>query len=265
MTTRPHLTCAHCGHSWYPRGSNRSVKCPACGVKFTHWLDQSPESNTSAPKKPEPLVVRVGCVLVGLGIIVAFVVLLMSNGDKANPVDTTKDNTDLKNPPQPASDTIAPPPRQLDARVPPSGFTSQWVQLGAIRTRVTGVRIERPLLVENGHEFRSPTRCIVVWVETAGVGGTREVRRWLSPGLSFAALQSDPAQRLPPTKFGPGIRPAGQLEGGHKVVPGGPPVVDVLVFEGPRVPVDALFLTLEDEHVGEVGTMRHVIPSSAWN
>jgi hypothetical protein len=30
-TKRPQLQCFSCGYTWYPRGSNRSRKCPACG------------------------------------------------------------------------------------------------------------------------------------------------------------------------------------------------------------------------------------------
>jgi hypothetical protein len=31
VTKRPQNRCSKCGHTWYPRGSNRSVRCPNCG------------------------------------------------------------------------------------------------------------------------------------------------------------------------------------------------------------------------------------------
>ncbi len=30
-TKRPQNSCGQCGYTWYPRGSNRSLKCPKCG------------------------------------------------------------------------------------------------------------------------------------------------------------------------------------------------------------------------------------------
>lgn len=30
-TKRPQNACRKCGHTWYPRGNNRSLKCPSCG------------------------------------------------------------------------------------------------------------------------------------------------------------------------------------------------------------------------------------------
>lgn len=30
-TKRPQNACRKCGHRWYPRGNNRSLKCPSCG------------------------------------------------------------------------------------------------------------------------------------------------------------------------------------------------------------------------------------------
>lgn len=30
-TRRPHNECSKCGHTWYPRGADRSRRCPACG------------------------------------------------------------------------------------------------------------------------------------------------------------------------------------------------------------------------------------------
>lgn len=31
-TLRPQNRCRACGHTWYPRGSNLSRKCPNCGI-----------------------------------------------------------------------------------------------------------------------------------------------------------------------------------------------------------------------------------------
>lgn len=35
MTRRPQNICKSCGHTWYPRGSNISLKCPNCGSMNT--------------------------------------------------------------------------------------------------------------------------------------------------------------------------------------------------------------------------------------
>ena len=33
MTYRPKNECDDCGYTWYPRGKNRSLRCPHCGSR----------------------------------------------------------------------------------------------------------------------------------------------------------------------------------------------------------------------------------------
>lgn len=150
---------------------------------------------------------------------------------------------------------------------PPEGFASKWVRHGEIQTRVVGASAFRPILTnDNGHEFASPDHILVVWVETQSLTASNViVRRWQNPLNDFAAVTTVGGAEIKPAKFKGGARVAGQLETGHKLVPGGPGVIDVLAFEVPDSSARALRLKLDATHVCEGEDFIHWIPYEVWS
>jgi hypothetical protein len=161
---------------------------------------------------------------------------------------------------------VAPPPRRMDPSKPPPGFTSDWVRIGSIRTRVIGIKLARTKLAEkNGREFLSADPMLAIWVETESLMTAKvELHRWINPGEAFARLMGSGGKSVPTMKFPAGVRPAGQLERGVRLIPGGPGVIDVLVFEVPEAGINSLVLELDGSHVDEVDLFIHNIPASAW-
>jgi hypothetical protein len=157
----------------------------------------------------------------------------------------------------------APPPRRIDPSKPPPGFTSDWVRIGSIRTRVAGIMLARTKLAEkNGREFLSAGPMLAIWVETESLMTAKvELHRWINPGEAFARLMGSNGKSVPPMKFSAGVRPAGQLERGTRVVPGGPGVMDVLVFEVPEEGIGSLVLELDGSHVDEGDLFIHPCPA----
>jgi hypothetical protein len=162
------------------------------------------------------------------------------------PTQTHPDPEPAVTAPEPPKVGIAPPPRRIDPSFPPPGFASDWVRIGGIRTRVAGVKVGPAWLADqNGREFRSPDTVLTIWVETESVNASGvTMRRWINPVTTFARLQTTSGIAIPHTTFSPGLRVAGQLERGRQLLPGGSGIVDVLVFEKPRIGAGALVLRL---------------------
>jgi hypothetical protein len=192
------------------------------------------DDKESKPKRPEP-----------------------PNGKTKSPADPPSELPKV----EPPKVAVAPPPRRIPLNRPPTGDSSEWVRRGEIRTRVVGASVFRPVLTnDKGQEFPSPDPLLVVWVETQSLTAANvELRRWINPLNEFAVLTDARGARIKVATFARGARVGGQLEGAHKLVPGGPGVVDVLCFETPSVAARTLTLTLDAKHVGEGGDFVHTI------
>jgi hypothetical protein len=147
--------------------------------------------------------------------------------------------------------------------VPPTGaeYLTEWQRVGAIKTRITGVKVWRaPLQDRAGNWYYSPEPVLQIWVETRAVDRpSTDLRRWASiadPALLFAGMK-----QVPKSKF---TNPRGELAKGTRLIPGGRSVGDVLLFELPDSTAEALALRMDASHVGESGRFLHVIREDAW-
>lgn len=165
-------------------------------------------------------------------------------------------------PPEPE---IAPLPRRVAFNRTPTSEPGAWVRRGDVQTRVLAVRVFKPTLTNDaGDMFPAPDPACVVWVETQNLTAARlSLRRWLNPVNEFATLSVVGGDKVAVAKFGRGARIGDQLEGEHKLIPGGPSVVDLLAFEHPLTD-KPLLLQLTGSHVGEGGTFNHPIPLEMW-
>lgn len=160
---------------------------------------------------------------------------------------------------------VAPSPRLIDPSIPLSPNPTEWVRLGSIETRVIGAVVDRaPLRDKSGNDFRSADPVLRVWIETRAVAPPKkELRRWAS-SLDPAKLNGPPGMPIAKSKAGSGATILGELVGGHKLIPGGEAVPDVILFVPPPPSADTIVLTLDGEHVGEAGVMRHIIGQDRW-
>jgi hypothetical protein len=160
---------------------------------------------------------------------------------------------------------VAPSPHRATLNRAPTSEPSQWVRRGDVQTRVLAVRVFKPALTNDaGDIFRASDPTCVIWVETQNLTAARlSLRRWLNPVNEFATLSVVGGEKVSAAKFGRGARIGDQLEGEHKLTPGGPSVVDLLAFEHPFTD-KPLLLRLNGSHVGEGGTFDHPIPVEMW-
>ena len=82
-TKRPQNRCRACGHTWFPKGRDLSVKCPNCGATKVQTVPVPPVAQTEAAIINEQAPVSKGCAcgcalgsFIGLLIIVALLVSL---------------------------------------------------------------------------------------------------------------------------------------------------------------------------------------------
>lgn len=270
MPKRPLNQCLECGHTWYPRGTDLSRKCPACGVVF------GGEGGSVARAAPRGMIVSaVGAIGVFGFVAIGFCVVLCAG---AAALLVRKPEAAQQDRPDPAPDKpvgapgagapeargeLAPAPRRR-ANEPPDGFASEWVRRGATETRVVGATVARPTLADlKGGEYLAPDPVLLVWVQTRRLsGGPTEVRRWVGALNSDAKLVGATGV-LDPVRF-PGAVLAGQLERAVTVSPGGPGATDVLAFRVPGAAAQTLTLVLAATHVGESGEFVHGIPAEVW-
>ncbi len=291
---RPQNHCTKCQYNWYPRGHSISIRCPKCNSTEINgpWNSKKGEKNS----QNNPSVLGGGCLLIVIVLVIGALLKGRNHpdqtttektpdsiskkahseksDDKLTPIkETGADKKPLVAPdlPKPTislklSLELAPPPRRIDPSKPPPGFTSDWVRLGNIRTRVAGIKWGRTKLADkDGREFLSAEPMLAIWVETESLMTANvELRRWINPGEAFARLKGSGGKSVPPVKFPSGIRPAGQLERGARLIPGGLGVIDVLVFELPEEGVRALVLELDGSHVDESDLFIHKIPATVW-
>jgi hypothetical protein len=162
---------------------------------------------------------------------------------------------------------VAPEPRLID-QLKPSGAAvepSEWKRLGAIETRVVGVKLApAPMRDRSGREFLTPDPVLRVWVECRAVLPPKnELRRWVS-ALEPVRLSGPPGTPIERMRPIPGADVDGELRGGHRLVPGGDPVRDVVIFNPPGPKAQDLVLTIDGAHLGESGTMMHTIRAEWW-
>jgi hypothetical protein len=82
MPKRPRNRCQECGYGWYPRGNDRSRKCPNCGVLFTHREREDGDPDGAPPGGSGK---TLALVALGLGLLVvggACAGLLVVFGDR---------------------------------------------------------------------------------------------------------------------------------------------------------------------------------------
>jgi hypothetical protein len=270
--SRPRLRCGQCSHEWTPRGADMSRRCPACGIVFVEVRDR---------RGPSPL-----AQLVALAFIVVVVVVCWPSkkGQPApdqpqqpadhNPKVAIPKETDpariipIASMPGEAPPTaVAPSPRIVDHSTPPAtaSYVTDWVRIGSIETRVTGVQVG-PVPLRNrstGANFPSALPALRIWVETRAVAGSGiGLRRWAA--IDRANLSGTSGAVLQRSDIVSGYDVRGELYGTHQIVPGTEPIRDVLVFEVPAPTERAILLTLDAAHVGLSGDFRHSIPASAW-
>jgi hypothetical protein len=169
--------------------------------------------------------------------------------------------------PAPSTTAVAPDPRVVDRSLPPAGSfePTEWKRLGAIETRVAGVKLApAPMRDRSGREFLTPEPVLRVWVECRSVlPAKNELRRWVS-ALEPVRLSGPPGTAIERMKTISGADVEGELRGGHRLVPGGDPVRDVVLFNPPGPKAGDLVLTLNGAHLGESGTMMHTIRAEWW-
>lgn len=294
MSLRPQNRCTDCTYTWYPRGKNRSLRCPNCGSGAVEVVTV-------------PLALVVGT-LAALGIAAMCAGLVGGNrrgptenrapvavagrerdadptpaaaparppragarpgGDGPAPIRAEPVADERPVAPVPVPDPLprAPSPRTVDHSVPPPGaaFRGEWQRVGVVETRVAGALVGPvPLRNRAGLDFVSLDPALRVWVESRAVSGSGvEVRRWAST-LDPAKLWLAPGKPVPRSAVASGSDVRGELYGTHRMLPGGEPVRDVLLFRVPSAGADELLLTLDGEHVGQSGRFRHYIPAAAW-
>jgi hypothetical protein len=185
---------------------------------------------------------------------------------KVEKSDPNKDSTPIATKNVIEQIAIAPAPRVVDYSIPPASavYETDWVRVGTVETRVTGVRVGLvPLRNREGREFTSVAPALRIWIETRAVSGSGvSLRRW-GGGLDPARLSGPPGTPIRKSSVASGSDLCGELFGTHQVLPGNPPIRDVLLFEVPTGS-PLLVLTLDASHVGLTGSFVHVIRASAW-
>ncbi|HEY1191624.1 MAG TPA: hypothetical protein VGE74_28585 [Gemmata sp.] len=277
MPRRPLNECAHCRYTWQPRGNDLSRRCPNCGTVFND-RSTSRVRRSSAPVIGCAALLLGGCVLFASCAGLGFLGSLNKDEAKKSPAtsadkrdgpapdktaETNKAPTPKGPPEEPPADNAAPAPRRVTNR-PPEGFSTTWVRVGGIETRVVGAAVRRPVLVDpKGSEFLAADKVLLVWVETQNAGKAGgELRRWIG-SFEAAATLTGSSGDLAPVRF-PGATVAGQLDRTVKLEPGKPGAIDVLVFTLPEDAARPLSLRLLGSHVGESGSFTHTIPADAW-
>jgi hypothetical protein len=301
MTMRPKNQCNRCGYTWYPRGKNVSNKCPNCG---SGAVQVAPFSMMLIKVVGVFFAVSFCCPCLGFGLVgllgkrdkderpVANLKQQETQKEKeedrtthTDPEEATPSTPSKKSgsspkiapldgsrlPIKPKTETkpsleIAPPPRRVPLNRLPAGFALDWVRHGEIQTRVIGAAVLRPTLTNSaGQEFPAPDPMLLVWVETQSLTtGSVTLRRWINPLTEFVEITDTSGTRIRSARFASGARVGGQLEGGTKLVPGGPAVLDVLAFEVPTTK-RSLRLALAGRHVSEGEDFIHIIPYEVWS
>lgn len=285
MPARPRNECLECGYGWYPRGNDRSRKCPNCGVVFTHWNDD---------RQPERAGRRNTAAL-GIGACVVFGVIALvcigafasnrapqpeaekeperaAQDKKLSPPDpkgaapppVARDETDTKpkSAPVPAVE-VAPLPRRV-TNLPAENHVTDWVRRGAVEVRLVAAAVARPMLVDGkGAEYRGPDRVLLVRVQSRRVAGApSELRRWVG-ALNTAATALVAGREVQPVRF-PAAALVGQLDKGVSMTAGGAAVDDIVAFPAPDATVESVTVVLSGEHVKEAGQFAFRVPAQLW-
>lgn len=300
MPSRPLNRCSQCQHTWFPRGSDASRKCPACGVVFDEIRDERPRYAPTRPTAGPKL--SMGCVGLGLALAVVGVVVATRgpgrNDQAAAPKDKPAPSEARPDVPQPTPDKprpdrrpgepggtppkapaavtpqpqppaaveVAPPPRRVGHRLPPSRWSSDWQRVGNVRARVYSVALDRVALVgDRGRVSESAGPVLAVWIEVENLAAVPKRVRWWQDALSdYAELRTDRGVVLGRARFGAGVRVRDMPDQSRDVEPGEPPVAALVVFEQPPGDAGPLTLRLDAARVGESGAFTFTIPGGAW-
>jgi hypothetical protein len=171
-----------------------------------------------------------------------------------------EDPADRKNKPDTKQVTVGLP-------APPEGFTSPWEKVGPLEVRIAGVAIRHvPILNAERLPVDSPMPVLAIWLETriTAADKTMELWLWQSPSEESCRLTTDRNEKLPRAPLGTGATLRTGLPSRQLLGPGSPSRVELLVFTPPSGGVKKLTLTLDADHVGEVGNVNLTIPASAW-
>jgi hypothetical protein len=302
MTMRPLNECKRCNYTWHPRGKNLSLRCPNCGSRdvaispipvvgvlavggivlllaalgsgnrrdpeVARERRNEPVLAKTAETKSEPRADRSRPVVVpkpSPSAKTSEVPISVTPTKKTDPDPVALPPVLLPPVADPPKRDVAPLPRRVPLNRVPFMEPGAWVRRGDVQTRVLAVIVQKPKLTNDaGDEFPSTDPVCVIWVETQNLTAARlSLRRWINPANEFASLFVVGGERVSTAKFGRGARVGDQLVGEHKLIPGGPSVVDVLAFEYPFAD-KSLVLQLAGSHVGEGGKFIHPIPLEMW-
>jgi len=165
----------------------------------------------------------------------------------------------------PPSAEIAPPPRRTNP-FPARGWVGDWERAGEVDLRISGIALTQvPLVDPEGKRSESVLGHLVIWVEMRNVSKSKshEYRRWQSLS-DYVSLKTERDNDVPAAKLGRGKSIYGQGEFKQIMIPGGPSISDVLVFDYPGEGAGRLTLWFDLERVGETGKLNLKIPESAW-
>lgn len=168
--------------------------------------------------------------------------------------------------PMPAAETaIAPLPRAVSLFPSPSGWRSDWKQIGDIRIRVLGAAIRKvPLTDSRKRNSESAGEFLAIWLEIANASPTANVDyRVFQPPENEHAFLWDMEQPIKTFVSPSGTWPRWQCE--YKTtIRSGESVVEVLAFETPKSTSPSVFLSLNAGRVAETGKYTFSIPATAW-
>jgi len=278
MPSRPQNRCSECGYTWFPRGRNTSRRCPGCGVVFSSVVGSRTNPATTL------LLGCGGCAALVVG---AFCLLGLLVGSRdVPPPDKPGDRAAdlLPAAPVPGSNPappivgqakllppskrlpIAPAPRPIFplASPPPYGWVSEWNQRGQVRVRARGAAVQTvPLINARGTRSRSPSPCLVLWVEVQNLSTMPRVfRPWAPAPIGECVLFDAKLNGMAPPSFPPGDTldhpPLANI-----LLSGDGTAVQALLFQLPTVNED-LTLSLAGDHMGEAGLYVFGVPATPW-
>ncbi len=150
---------------------------------------------------------------------------------------------------------------------PPAGWASAWEKAGDVRVRVCGVATTRVPLVDRKKKVLSPDTYLVVWVEVENLSPKtpHTYRRWQPVQTGECTVRCASGAPLVYAMYPQEAGREWFSEFNQQLSPGGPPVIDSLVFSRPSPDVEgSLTLTLDASRVDGTGRLTFTIPQTVW-
>jgi hypothetical protein len=170
--------------------------------------------------------------------------------------------------PAPVTPTLTPKARPPHPFPPPKEveWVSPWEKTGDVRVRVCGAGVTKVPLERRKTPILSPEPYFVVWVEIENASTTaRRYNRWQPVTTGECTLRYASGAALPYAILPPDTGREWFSEFSQPIPPGGPPLLESLVFSRPdRNAEGAMTLTLDATRVGATGRFTLAIPHNVW-